>query len=120
MYPLDPVIEGAWEFGLNYPDAIEIEGHHFNRAIRQQAYQDTVAQYRESVARDSMHLLVLTNGTWVIDHVDEYNPDMGHPIRHFLVDHPKGIPVVLTGIGALGMMGAALANKKGKDSGTKV
>lgn len=115
MYPLEPPIEGVWPFP-DFPEAVEIEDDTFVKTKREQPYEGVVAQYRQNVARDSGHLLVRSDGTYIIDHVDEYNPDMGHPVKHFLVDHPKGIATAIIGAGALGVMGSAVygaAEKKG-------
>ena len=115
MYPIDPPISEAWSLD-EFPDLITIEGREFRRAVRKQPYDGCIEQYRETVPRESMHLLVMNNGMWVIDHVDEYNPDMGHPFRHFLVDHPRGKGVVVAGAGAAGLIASALVGvaQKGK------
>ena len=42
-----------------------------------------VAQYRQSVPTDSLHLYVWTDGTWSIGHVDAFNPD-SRPLAHFV------------------------------------
>jgi hypothetical protein len=111
MYPLDPPLSDTWMFGNDFPDTFEIEGHTFHRAIRQQPYEGVICQYREAVPRDSMHLLVMNDGSYVIDHVDHYNPDMGAPVRHFLIDHPAGKPLLVAGVGILGVAGAAIFGK---------
>lgn len=116
MYPVDPPIVEPWEFPEgDFPDSIIIDGRVFHRAIRAQPYDGVIAQYREAVPRHSAHLLVYP-GQYVIDHVDEYNPDMGHPFRHFVKDHPRGKATIVTGAGLIGLAGAALfgeAKKKG-------
>lgn len=118
MYRVDPPITDKWEFGEDFPEAFELDGKVFERAIRTQPYQDVIVQYREAVPRDSAHLLVMNNGMWVIDHVDEYNPDRGFPFRHFVVDHPKGKGTLVAGAGLLGLAGAALCGvaERGKQS----
>lgn len=108
MYKVEPPITDRWEFGDEFPEAFELDGKVFELAIRKQPYDGVIAQYREAVPRDSAHLLVLNNGMWVIDHVDEYNPDRGHPLKHFIVDHPKGKGTLVAGAGLLGLAGAAL------------
>jgi hypothetical protein len=52
-------------------------------------YRGVVAQYREVTRRSSMHVLVRRDGS-TEHHVDKFNPDLGHPIRHFLIDTPVG------------------------------
>lgn len=115
MYTIEPEIKEPWIYGDEFPPSIEIDGKVFNRAIRQQPYDGVIAQYREAVPRDSMHLLVMQDGTWVIDHVDEYNPDMGHPVRHFIIDHPAGKSLLVAGVGVLGVAGAAVFGKMEAD-----
>lgn len=110
MFPIDPPIREPWP-EQGFPDIIEIDGQTFARALRKQPYTGVIEQYRATVPRDSAHLLVLDDGTYQIDHVDEYNPDMGYPVRHWAVDHPKGIATLLLGGGALGLAGAAMYGK---------
>lgn len=116
MYKLDPPITGVWEYGDTFPDTFELDGQLFERSIRSAPYDGVVEQYRAAVPRDSVHLLVYEDGNWVIDHVDEYNPDRGHPVRHWIVDHPAGKGTVIAGAGVMGLIGAALygESKKGK------
>ena len=52
-------------------------------------YRGVVSQFRERKPRQSTHVLLYRNGE-VKSHVDHYNPDMGHPVRHFIVDTPVG------------------------------
>lgn len=99
--PMEPTF-GKWEW-QDYPQAVTIDGLTFARAIRRQPYKGVIAQYRQAVSRDSLHLLVLEDGNWLIDHADEYNPDMGYPVRHFLLDHPAGKALILTGSGIIAM-----------------
>ena len=110
MYPLNPPIYGDWSIASGFPDVIEIDGKKFHKAIRTQPYEGCIEQYREAVPKESMHLLVLDDGHWLIDHVDDYNPDMGHPVRHFFKDHPIGRVLVFTGAGLIGM---GIAIKRG-------
>lgn len=109
MYPIDPPIRERWLLDAgDFPEAIEIDGQVFTRAIRKQPYEGVIEQYRAAVPRDSAHLLVLEDGTYVIDHVDEYNPDMGAPLRHWVVDHPRGKATIVAGLGIAGVIGSAL------------
>jgi len=45
-----------------------------------------VQQYREARRTESMHLKVYGDGTWGIDHIDDYNPDY-LPVQHLLADY---------------------------------
>jgi len=99
--PMEPIY-GKWDW-QDYPQAVTIDGLTFARAVRRQPYKGVIAQYRQAVPRDSLHLLVLEDGNWLIDHADEYNPDMGYPVRHFLIDHPAGKALILTGSGIIAM-----------------
>lgn len=76
---------GAW-----FPDDLNVEGRTFRRARWRQPYAGVIEQYREAVPRNSGHLKVFADGRWVVDHADQYNPDMGYPIQHLLYDHPAG------------------------------
>jgi len=114
MFPLEPPIRAPWSFG-DFPEAIEIDGQTFYRAVRKQPYDNVIEQYRAAVPRDSAHLLVLNDGSYIIDHVDEYNPDMGHPLRHWVVDHPRGMATIVLGAGALGLGASALYGQAKKE-----
>lgn len=85
MIRLAHPLEGDWPFPA-LPPRVVLGGRPFRRA--QYAWQAAgiVAQYREVVARDSMHLYVLPGGRYKIDHLDEHNPDMGAPLLHLLKD----------------------------------
>ena len=90
-------IHGAWTitdgFRLSFPDEVQVNGVPFRRTNWKEAKPGVVEQYREAVETNSRHLLVLEDGRWIIDHVDDVNPDMGDvtaPVRHFVADHPVG------------------------------
>jgi len=121
MFPVDPPIIERWELPEGeFPETIVIDGDTFVRAVRQQGYEGVICQYRQAVPRNSAHLFVMKDGHWMIDHIDEYNPDMGFPVRHFVVDHPAGKGVLLAGAGLLGLGGAALYGaKKEKTNGNE-
>lgn len=106
MLPLEVPEYGPWPLE-GFPDALELGGVFYHRAIRKQWYRGVLEQYREAVPRDSAHLLVLDDGNWIVDHLDSYNPDMGYPVRHFLKDHPIGRGLIFTGTG-LGMLAIAI------------
>ncbi len=86
---LQTPLTGAWG-RPDFPDEVTIDQRHFRRAGWQQARPGVVAQYREAVPRMSHHLSVFEDGRWEIDHVDDYNPDMGHAARHFFFDYAPG------------------------------
>jgi hypothetical protein len=73
-----------------FPERITLNGRSFRKAWWRQPYDGVVEQYREEQARNSMHLKVRNDGTWIVDHIDEDNPDLGRPIEHFFSDHPVG------------------------------
>ena len=87
--PLAPVLEGPWTLP-NFPERIVLLGRSFRRAGWRQPYEGVVEQYREENVRNSMHLKIFSDGRWVVDHIDEDNPDLGRPIEHFFNDHPVG------------------------------
>lgn len=93
----------------NFPDEIWLGDRLFRKAQWQQDYVGVVEQYREAVARNSAHMKVYANGVWVIDHIDEDNPDMGRPVEHFFNDHPLGQFLKVVGSVALVVGGVALA-----------
>jgi len=118
MYPLNPPITGDWPL-TEFPETIVIDGKTFRKAKRKQPYLGVVEQYREDIPRDTMHLCVFDGGEWIIDHVDEYNPDLGFPARHFFIDHPIGKVFLFTGAGLISM-GIAVTRgikQKGRDDG---
>lgn len=74
---LPETLRGAWAFP-DFPKRVELGGRTFVRSDTWAARLSGVArQYREDVARHAMHLYVLDDGTWKIDHVDEANPEKG-------------------------------------------
>jgi hypothetical protein len=113
MFKLETPLYGDWSVP-SFPDEVIIDGKLFNKAIRKQPYDGVIEQYREATPRESYHLLVLEDGHWIIDHVDDYNPDLGYPVRHFLIDHPVGKVLLFTGTGLIGMGIAAARGYNGK------
>ncbi|MBX3461045.1 MAG: hypothetical protein KF696_13950 [Planctomycetes bacterium] len=93
-------MRGTWTLP-DFPDEIWLGDRLFRKAQWRQPYDGVVEQYREAVARNSAHMKVYANGLWVIDHVDEDNPDLGRPIEHFFNDHPLGKAIKVVGIFAL-------------------
>ncbi|MCW8134441.1 MAG: hypothetical protein KIT75_02080 [Planctomycetota bacterium] len=107
-------LSGYWPLN-SYPDEVLVNGRLFRKAQWRQPYDGVVEQYREAVARNSAHMKVYANGVWVIDHIDEDNPDMGRPIEHFLNDHPVGKTVKVVGIFALAFLLVGAAAKAFSD-----
>lgn len=103
MKPINPPHTGHWNIH-GYPDEITVDigpwRRRFKKTSWKQAYPHVVEQYREDVPRDSMHLFVRDDGTFVIDHTDADNPDHGRVVEHVLNDTPIG-PVV-AGVAAVG------------------
>lgn len=76
-----------------FPATVTIEGRRFRRARWRERKPGVVEQYREAVTERSLHLCVLGDGSWVVDHADSVNPDGGGvaaPLRHFLADTAMG------------------------------
>ena len=72
-----PIESGPWNIP-DYPDAIELNDRVYLKVVGLHIpHPGVVAQYREAYARDSRHLYVLSCGSYVIDHIDSYNPDAG-------------------------------------------
>ena len=101
---LAPPLSGTWSLP-DFPEQVIVEGRSFRRASWRQSYKGVVEQYREERAQESMHLMVYSDGRWVVDHVDDDNPDRGRAISHFFNDHPAGkmiksaAPIVGLGVG---------------------
>jgi hypothetical protein len=99
-------IHGPWTIAdiygrRSYPEEIHVHGKRFCRAKWREAKAGVVDQYREAVETNSQHLLVLSDGRWIIDHTDDVNPDMGDataPARHFVADHPVGQGLLALGL----------------------
>jgi hypothetical protein len=110
--PVEPPLYGVWSFG-GFPDVVELEGAIFNRAEwAWPFYSGVVAQYRQDVATNAMHLLVYRDGSYVVTHLDEFNPDLGFPVEHALVDAPAATCVVLGAVGfAAGLVAGLLVFK---------
>lgn len=68
------------------PTVVQIKGKLFLLAKWKRRYEGVLWQYREKATFSSAHLFVHPDGTWSIDHIDDYNPDMGYPVHHFFFD----------------------------------
>lgn len=89
----DP-LRGTWTF-QGFPDSVVINGRVFKHSKKWAApYHLVVAQYREDVDHDSMHLMVKADGTWIIEHTDDANPERGLVLEHTFRD------VIQTPLGA--------------------
>ena len=95
-------LRGTWP-RPDFPDFVQLGGRTFKRSTKWAApYPGVVAQYREDVDRQAMHLMVHADRTWTIDHVDEANPERGLVFEHTFRD------VVQTWWGALLLTGAVV------------
>lgn len=92
-------LDGAFHRGLDGVDVLDrgarpglVIAFIFRRARLSERRNGAIGQYREHRSRDSMHLHVLADRTWRIDHTDDFNPDAGpwSAFRHLLADHPLG------------------------------
>jgi len=106
--PVIPAITGTWPLGF-FPPEVQIAGTTFRRATWASPFLDAAAQYREVADYDAMHLIVYRNGSFVIDHLDEANPDQGHVLEHAVLDVPLATTIVcgIAGFG-LGLVGGLL------------
>ena len=107
MTPIDPPHAGYWSFH-GFPDEVWVTlaamRYRFKKARWKKPYEGVIEQYRQDVPQNSMHLFVLQDGRFIINHVDADNPDHGRVIEHGLNDTPLGAVVK----GALAVGGAAL------------
>lgn len=100
-------LRGTWSF-QGFPDTVMILGRTFKRSKKWAAPQHlVVAQYREDVDHNSMHLLVKADGTWIIEHTDDANPERGLVLEHTLRD------VIQTPVGAVLLSLAVVAVSAG-------
>jgi len=107
--PIKPAITGEWRLP-GYPDAVVLQGRRFRRSTEWVwPYRGVAAQYREEVDRNAMHLLVHTDGSFSIDHMDEANPDRGLVLEHAIKDvakTPVGLLVLTAGAAGLSIAAA--------------
>lgn len=109
ILPIEPPLTGTWPYD-GFPGQVELEGTTFNLATwAWPLYSGVVAQYREAVPTNAMHLLVYRNGMFEITHIDEINPDLGNPLAHAAVDAPLATTIAMGAIGfGLGLVGGLL------------
>jgi hypothetical protein len=103
---LEQPLRGRWTF-RGFPPAVSLLGRPFTRAKWQAPRAGVVAQYREDVDRYSLHLYVLEDGTWIIDHSDDANPDRGLVLEHTFRD------VIHTPVGALALVAVVVLASAG-------
>ena len=113
-YDLNPPLTGLWPFdGL--PDRVELEDKIFERSrFFTYAKPGIVAEYRSIEGKNSDHLHVTADGTWYIDHVDEWNPDRGWVLESFFADthagkRVKSVVLIAGVLGAIGFVVARIA-----------
>ena len=86
-----PEESGPWEFD-GCPDLVTVAGRTYLKTGWPMTHHPGVTcQYQETYAEDSRHLYVLRTGTWVVDHIDRWNPDSGllYAAAHLAVDVPN-------------------------------
>jgi len=117
--PINPRLSGRWNLP-EFPDQVQCNNRLFQRSTTWAwPYPNVVAQYREAVDRDAMHMLIYADGHFEIDHLDEANPDRGLVLEHAVRDvaeTPVGrivttaavvLGLVLAGLGISVALGAA-------------
>jgi len=82
---LVPPVRGRWTFG-GFPAQVTLSGAIYRRTPWAWPRSGVVAQYREARPVNSRHLFVLSDGTFVVPHVDEVNPDLGSALAHLARD----------------------------------
>lgn len=98
----------GWWTLPGFPEFVSVRGRRFRKARWKQEYPGVVEQYREVAAQNSMHLKVSVDGRWIIDHIDEDNPDLCREVPHFFNDHPVGKVLKFAGAVAALAAGACL------------
>lgn len=110
LVPVSPPLVGPWTCE-GFPERVIVGDRVFRRARWRAGRAGVVDQYREERARSSAHLYVWDDGTWSIDHVDDVNPDLVGPLRHFVRDHPVGRRLTqVAGGAAVGVAARMLAH----------
>ena len=85
-----PEESGPWAFE-GCPDSVTVAGRTYRRTGWPMLHHPgVICQYRETYSADSRHLYVTKAGTWVVDHIDRWNPDAGMFERaaHLVEDVP--------------------------------
>lgn len=85
--PINPAIRAAWPTPGVFPVAVQLLGRSFVRSSAWSfPYPGVVAQYREDVDHNSMHLRVFDDGHFDVTHLDEANPERGFVLEHAIRD----------------------------------
>jgi hypothetical protein len=79
-----PLVVGRWPYP-DLPRVVQVRGHAFERRDFGFGGEDVIAEYQEAVPTLAAHLYVMRDGTYQVDHVDDFNPS-DDPIGHFVVD----------------------------------
>jgi hypothetical protein len=109
ILPVIPAQTGAWPFA-GFPPSVSMLGTTFEAASWASPFKSgVISQYREAVPFNARHLCVYADGTYVVDHQDEFNPDQGFPLQHALVDCPLGTAVACAVLGGLAGLAIGLA-----------
>lgn len=83
MIPIAPEL-GPWPF-CGFPSVVELGGRVYRLSSWAFPYAGVVAQYRQAQPELAAHLQVLEDGSYLVDHLDESNPDFA-PIAHLIDD----------------------------------
>ena len=101
---LSPPLVLRWEYE-GFPPVVELVGRRFLLSSWAWPAAGVVAQYREDVARGSLHADVHDDGAVTITHADDFNPDRGLLAEHFFADVGAGkvlaavaLPVLALGL----------------------
>lgn len=87
MRLITPITGRLWDaVPRDLPPVVVVGSRVFVKARWWRPYPGVVCQYREARPLLSAHLFVHPDGTFTVDHIDDYNPDMGYPLQHFVVD----------------------------------
>lgn len=78
---------------MSLPDRVKMLGGTFEKSMGIDRH-DSVAHYKETVGKLSRHMYVLPDGTYIIDHRDEWNANK-HPVRHMWHDVIGAFPKVI-------------------------
>lgn len=100
-------LSGQWPYP-GYPARVKLLGRSFTRSEAWTfPYAGIAAQYREDRDRGAMHLMVGSDGAYVIDHIDEANPERGLVLEHAFKD------ALHTPVGALVLLGVVVGGVAG-------
>lgn len=79
-------LRGSWTLP-DFPELVTVLDRTFRRSTTWAApTPGVVAQYREDVDRNSLHLLVHADRSWVVEHSDDANPERGLVLEHAVRD----------------------------------